>query len=186
MLYEEFATEMRLQFNRHNDAAESLGKKAKELMTISGVILILLMGFNQFIFDVNDESTPLLPYVLFFISIILMLITVGFCVWANSVEFQKNPILGKNLQKNGKLDLDIFNSWVKAKKEDFFEALTEAYVECLVQAENVIESKAKKVSIANYIFLVGLVLIPIIVVLIHYDLISDIVDGLLTYLKIQQ
>ena len=42
----EFLDEMRLEFDRRTIALGDLNKKAKNLMTIAGIISALLLGFN--------------------------------------------------------------------------------------------------------------------------------------------
>ena len=179
-MYKEFCEELRLQFVRHNDAVESLEKKSKDLITVSGIIATLLMAFGKFIFDFDSsiENIQSISVILFVVSMVLLLITIGICLWANRLYFQKNPFIGKNLIKNDKLIPEIYKSWVKSKKEDFYEALSEEYALCLKQAETVIKKKAFRVTIASFIFPTALVLIPGILISAKWDLFSQVFSSL--------
>ena len=154
------------------DIVASLEKKAQNLIIVSGIIATLLMTFGKFIFDsdISIENVSEISIILFVISILLLLITIGFCWWANRLYSQKNPFLGKKLLKDDKLDPKIYESWVKSKNEDFYEVLSEEYALCLKQAEIVMDKKVFRLLIANITFPLSLILIAVTVLSSRWDL----------------
>lgn len=156
----EFIEELRLEYERRERASESLTKKTKDLMSVSGIIAVLIMGFyGSFIepteLQIDNWFNALL------ISECLMLLTVIVCTWSNKVEFQQTILLGSNLTKDSKTDFDTIKSWTKATKEKYYEAIIDEYVQSLKNAEEETARKATRLTIAIYIFTSGLILFPI-------------------------
>ena len=94
-----------------------------------------------------------------------MLFTVILCIWSNKVEFQQTIFLGSNLTKDSKTNFAIIKSWIKATKENYYEAIIDEYVKCLKKAEEDIARKATRLTVAICIFISGLILFPIILIL---------------------
>lgn len=161
LLNKEFLEEMRLEFGRRETASESLTKKATNLMTIAGIISALLLGFYTSLLELEKNIFSDWLHGIW-ISVILLITTVGLCVILNKVEFQKTPFLGtKFLDKSGSIDLKIFDSWINASEKDYYETLGVEYIRCLVQAENVIETKSRWLTISITLFLIGLISVPV-------------------------
>lgn len=160
----EFIEELRLEYERRERASESLTKKTKDLMMVSGIIAALIMGFyGSFAKPTEFQIDNWLN--VFLISEGLMLLTVILCIWSNKVEFQQTVLLGSNLTKGSKTDFDIIKSWIKATKENYYEAIIDEYVKCLRKAEEEIARKATRLTAAICIFMGGLILFPIILVI---------------------
>ena len=156
LLKKEFLEEMRLEFSRREMASESLTKKTTNLMTIAGIISAVLLGLYTPPLEIKTDTLDWSDGI--WGSVALLIITAGLCVVLNNVEFQKTPFLGKKfLDKSGNIDLKIVKSWTNASEEDYYEILSEEYIKCLIQAEDVIETKSKKVMILTILFLIGLV-----------------------------
>ena len=184
MMYKEFCEELRLQFIRHNNAVESLEKKAKDLITVSGLIATLLMGFGKFIFEgeLDLGNLPILPVFLFVVTMILLISTVGISFWANRVEFQRNPFIASLLIENGKLKLNVYESWTEANEKKFYKALSEEYALCLQQAETVIRKKAFRITISSITFPIALGLIPVIMFTAKLELFVEVFSSIIGYL----
>ncbi len=114
MLNKEFLEELRLEFSRRDLASESLTKKATNLMTIAGIISALLLGLYTSLLELEESVFSNWLHGIW-ISVVLLIITVGLCVILNKVEFQKTPFLGKKfLNKTGNINLKTLNSWIHA------------------------------------------------------------------------
>lgn len=110
LLNKEFLEEMRSEFCRRETASESLAKKATNLMTIAGIISALVLGFYTSLLELEKNIFSDWVHGIW-ISVTLLIITVGLCVVLNKVEFQKTPFLGKKfLDKSGNVDLKILSS----------------------------------------------------------------------------
>ncbi|MCY4490828.1 MAG: hypothetical protein OXC46_05110 [Thaumarchaeota archaeon] len=156
----EFIEELRLEYERRVRASESLTKKTKDLMRVSGIIAVLIMGFyGLFIkpaeFQIGDWFNLLL------ISEVLMVITVIMCTRSNNVELQQTILLGSKLTKDSKTDFDVIESWTEATKDDYYKAIIDEYVKSLKNAEDEAERKATRLTMAIHIFRIGLALLPL-------------------------
>ena len=160
----EFIEELRLEYEGRERASENLTKKTKDLMMVSGIIAALIMGFyGSFVKPTEFQIDNWLNVLL--ISESLMLFTVILCIWSNKVEFQQTIFLGSNLTKDSKTNFAIIKSWIKATKENYYEAIIDEYVKCLKKAEEDIARKATRLTVAICIFISGLILFPIILIL---------------------
>ena len=160
----EFIEELRLEYERRERASESLPKKTKDLMMVSGIIAALIMGFyGSFVKPTEFQIDNLLNVLL--ISEGLMLFTVILCIWSNKVEFQQTVLLGSKLTKDSKTNFNIIKSWIKTTKENYYDAIIDKYVKCLQQAEERIASKATRLTVAICIFTCGLILFPIMLII---------------------
>ena len=142
-------------------ASENLTKKATNLMTIAGIISALFLGLYTTLLE--QEKIIFSDWLHgIWISVGLLIFTVGLCVVLNKVEFQKTPILGTNfLDRNGEIDLQKLKSWMDASEKDYYEILSDEYIQCLIQAECVIETKSKSLSFSITLFLIGLISAPV-------------------------
>lgn len=157
----EFLEEMRLEFNRRDMASESLTKKATNLMTIAGILSALLLGLYTSLLELEKNIFSDWLHGIW-ISVTLLIFTVGLCVVLNKVEFQKTPFLGKKfLDKSGNVNLKTLSSWLHAPEKDYYEILCEEYIQCLSQAEDVIGTKSKWLTISITLFLLGLISAPV-------------------------
>ena len=158
ILKREFLEEMRLEFSRRKMTSESLTKKATNLMTIAGIISAILLGLYT---PLLELETDIFFGWLHWVSVALLIITVGLCVVLNRVELQRTPFLGKKfLDKSGNVDLETIKSWTNASEKDYYEILCEEYIKCLTQSEDIIKTKSKWLTISIVLFLIGLVSIP--------------------------
>ena len=162
LLKREFLEEMRLEFSRREMASESLTKKTTNLMTIAGIISAVLLGLYTPPLEIKTDTLDWLDGI--WVSVILLITTVGVCIVLNKVEPQRTIFLGKKfLDRSGNIDLKIVKSWTNASEEDYYEILSEEYIKCLTQAEDVIETKSKLLTISIILFLTGLVSAPVFV-----------------------
>ena len=121
-LQEEFLEEMRLEYDRRNQASESLIKKANNLMTVSGIIATLIMGLYGSSYDAEGFQI-FEPQSLILVSMVMMIVTVFYCVVSNRVEFQRTIFLGKNFLEHSMTSSKIIKSWTNSTRDDYHEAL---------------------------------------------------------------
>ncbi|RNJ78759.1 MAG: hypothetical protein EB829_03530, partial [Nitrosopumilus sp. H8] len=87
------------------------------------------------------------------------------CIFANRVEFSMQPVLGKNLIKNNRLDDKLFKSWTELPVQTYYKEMAEIYAKCLKEGEGVIRKKVKKLNLPIVAFVSGIVWMPIAVIL---------------------
>ena len=160
----EFIEELRLEYERRERASESLAKKTKDLLTISGIIATLMVGFYGSFTNLTEFQIDSWTSLSLF-SVILMLLTVILCIWSNRVGFRQTVLLGSNLTKGSKTDFGIIKSWTKATKGDYYEAIIDEYVKCLKNAEEEIEHKATRLTVAMSVFTIGLAPLPALLII---------------------
>ncbi len=154
---EEFIEELRLEYERREKASESLTKKTKDMMMVSGIIATVMIGFYGSLAAPEgfqlDSSLNLLA-----IGSLLMFLTIIICIYSNGAESQQTVLLGTHMMKGSKTDFGVIKSWTESAKEDYHEAIIDEYVKCLKSAEDEIKSKARLLNMINFIFFIGLVL----------------------------
>ena len=158
-MYKGFCEQVQLQFQRHMDAVDSLGKKSRDLMTVSGIITTILVGLYGQVF--MTISLPLPYSISISIGVFLMIATVVICVVTNRIEFKRNPFLGEKLLDGDQLN-HVFKSWIELTEMEYYMALIEEYTKCLKEGEKTIEKKAVWLNISIILFVSGLVLISLI------------------------
>ena len=158
----EFFEELRLEFDRRAKMLDSLTKKTTNLMITAGVVSAILFGFQTLPLEFEqDKMNSIWPH-LILISISLLLGSIILCVGLNSAERQNTLFLGKNfLNKSNKVDLEIMKEWTTVTADEYYEELSEIYIECLIQSESVIKSRSTLLTYSILFFLGGLVSVPI-------------------------
>ena len=158
----EFLDEMRLEYDRCENASDNLTKKATNLMIIAGVVSAILFGFNTPSLEFGQDKMIFSWLHLIWISVGLLITSIILCVILNNVEIQETPFAGeKFLDGSGKIDLKIMRYWTSLYADRYYKELSEEYIECLIQSESVIESKSKLLSYSVKFFLSGLISAPI-------------------------
>ena len=155
-MHSAFLEELKLEYWRRERAAESLTKKTKDLMVVSGIVAALIMALPGSIF--NHAGLDLSIWLTF--AVWLMIATIAQCVRLNRVEFQQTVLLGSHMTKGSMTDFDKIRTWTEATKEDYDEAIIDEYVKCIRSAERAIESKSTGLARCAATFLAGLLLLP--------------------------
>lgn len=161
----EFLDELRNQFARLIESKSQLDNKAGAMITMSGMISTLLMGFGVFLLrSINHD------FVLFFwlfavliIGIILVITTISLAVWSYKLRDQWYPIGSDLFFTCNKLDWKEINAYMKATDDDFQLRMIADYLDSIKDVEQHIEDKGRLIKLSQWFFLTGIFTIPLIV-----------------------
>lgn len=162
----EFFEELKDALDLEMSNRSKLDQKANGLITMSGMIATLLMGFGIFLLRFLHPKYDLTIYVLgiLVLGIILMLSTIILSLLSYGLKSYIAP-LGHGIFFNGEIyNEEMVNKFRKAKPEIFYKRMMEEYLVSIKHSSEINKGKAMKLSLAQWIFLGGVAIIPIIVI----------------------
>lgn len=163
-----FLNELTKQFDRLLDAKSKLDNKSVSMITISGVVSTLLMGFGVFLLrSVNPQFTLYFwMFLVLVIGILLVIITIGLSIWSYRLRDQVYPTGSDMYFSGNNLNWKEINPMRNATDNDFELRMIVDYLDCLKDVETHIDEKGKFVKISQWTFLSGVITIPIIITML--------------------
>ena len=158
----EFLEEMKLEYDRRNLASDSLARKTRDLMTVSVIMITGITAFYGHMWSIVGEKGDWLHLPL--ISICLLGASALMCVRSNGKEFQRTVFLGDKMTECSKIRKDMVESWTDASEGNFYASLTEEYLLCLKNTEDILRKKASSLTKSIILFVVGWTAFPVLVV----------------------
>lgn len=158
MMDEKFLEEMKLEYDRCLKRSEDLTKKSSILMSISGLLITLMIGFY------HPQTDSLFTV----ISAGAMILTVVLCVYSNLSTFLPS-VIGKKFVTGGKTDLEKVYKWINLEQEKYYHDLIGEYARRIDSAKSSNDLKFNLFVKANMTFLSGLVIfaVPMLAQLLH-------------------
>jgi hypothetical protein len=164
MLEEEFFQEIREAYTKEHEIRSNLDDKANNMMSVSGTIATLFMGFGSFLLQ-NIPMTKLVivvpAFIILMIEIILTTITIRYSMNAFKIRGYYYPVTYNAFFKNGKYDPMVVKLFITAEKDSFYQHFIGEYLTGI--RTNVAHNldKSKKIGFAQRLFLFALAMIPI-------------------------
>lgn len=160
----EFLNELRIQFDRLLKTKEKLDGKAVGMITMSGLVSALLMGFGTILLRSIDPSFKYFQCIIIvlFIGVLLMITTIILSVMAYKSRDQWYP-LGSDKFYDKNYNTKAINSYRNAEEKLFHLRMIRDYIFSMKDTEKLIDSKGKWIKTSQWVFLAGIGTIPVIV-----------------------
>lgn len=166
MVSDTFIEELRLQCERNIQVKERLDNKTNNIITISGMIATLFMGFGVFLLEHVDYMKY--PNIVLYASIVLMAevvltaITVICSVYVYNLKTYTHPINYGTIYKisNGKPD-EIIEQFKNASDDEIKDAFVINYMESIKSYEEQNNEKTNDISVAQVTLFLSICMIPI-------------------------
>jgi len=150
MANEKILEEMKLEYDRCIKRSGDLTKKSSILMSISGLLITLMIGFYQL------QTDSLLSI----FSASMMIVTVIFCVYSNLKDFLPY-VLGKKIVTNGRTDFEKVNKWINLEQKKYYHDMIGEYAQRIDSAKRSNDLKLILFAIANVTFVSGLIMFAV-------------------------
>jgi len=166
-----FVEALKAEYNAQFELKNSLEAKSGQLITVCGIVIPLLFGFSSLLVDKSFNKQVLL----FSLEVVLVIIitleaaSIFLSVWALRIQIYRHAFLPNAFfteDKKGRL-IDLVekevNEFGKKDSEEIYDILIKEFL--LSNKENLYQNdiKATKIQIAQYLFLIGLAMVPILV-----------------------
>ncbi len=164
--------ELREQVYHHDTVLEGQNGRAKSLLAVSAVLLgimgISLGNFAGFVHEnyvVSVDEPETLPIQAIVATMILgmaglagAMISMIFSVRALYVSRINQPIMSKNFGKDGNVDSDMLDAWIKLPEREAYTELIKSCVSALHSREENIARIGARAGVAQSSLLAGLIL----------------------------
>lgn len=169
-----FLNELRTQFDRLLKTKENLDKKATGMITMSGLVSALLMGFGTILLRSIDPSFKYFQcmLVVLLFGVLLMVITIILSVMAYKTRDQWYP-LGSDKFYDKDFVPKAIDSYRKAEENIYNLRMIRDYIFSMNDTEKIIESKGKWLKVSQWAFLAGIGTISLIVLAIILAMIEN-------------
>lgn len=159
----EFFQEIKDQYSRSIESRNNLDSKANNIITMSGTIVTLLMGFGTFILKDIKLEYAFLHHAIFAlaIGIVLMIIGIVFSVLAYRVKTKLYPVGYKVFYPDGKYNKTIVDKFRNSTEKEFYARIIEEYLASIKSNMELNSKKSKMVKISQWLFLAGISTVPI-------------------------
>ena len=167
---EEFVAELKDAYTKELDIKSKLDTKSNSMISMSGTIATLFMGFGAFL--IKDIPTSKLEIIIpatiiLMAEVILTTLTIRYSIAAYKLREYYYPLThDKFIDKEDKYNVEMIETFQNATKKEFNEHLIKEYLKGI--KSNVIQNndKSNKINIAQKFFLIALSLIPVFSLLI--------------------
>jgi hypothetical protein len=161
LFFRELKDEYSAQFELNN----ALEAKSGQLIMVCGIVIPLLFGFSSFLIDRIDNNNAFVLYLQIVLVVILAIITssIFFSVWTLKIQLYKHAFLPYAFYIDGKLNQAMIKKFGEKDVEETYYLMIEKYLEANKQNLKLNKKKARKIQLAQYLFLIGLAFIPILV-----------------------
>lgn len=176
----EFFQELKDQYSRLLENRTNLDSKANNVITMSGTIVTLLMGFGLFIIKSIKLEYAYLYHAIFFLisGIVLLIAGIIFSTLAYRIQPMSFPLGHKAFFTCNEYDSKKTEDFRNAEDDVFYKRMIEEYLVSIKENTEINASKAIKIKISHWLFVSGIITIPIIVaILIHAMLTSNMIAG---------
>lgn len=153
--------EMQREFRIHDDANESLEKKAQNLMIASALVATLFATVTV----AGDAGLQLwaLEWYAPIVPVSGTVVAIGLCMRVNRASDHRVPIKGGRLLCHGELDEKVYEDLVSGE-ERYYRLRIEEYALALVEMESTNKKKARNLDYAYVAFAASVALqVPVLV-----------------------
>ncbi len=167
MTEKDFLDELRIQFDRLLKTKSNLDSKATGMITMSGLVSTLLMGFGTLLLRSIKPDFQYFNCIFWVLlgGISLMIITIILSVLAYKSRDQWYPLGSDKFYKNNNYEKDDIDSY--RKKDEFYNLrMIKDYIFSINDAEKIIDNKGSWIKRSQWAFLIGIGSIPFIIVLV--------------------
>ena len=177
-----FVQELRDQYSKEFQIKASHDQKASTMMTMSGTTTILLGGFGAFLLgNINAEHSPFIWAAVITLIVEIVFMTATIIISARSYRlrnyryayshdlFVKKKDTHKDVSDdNVEFDDENINKFRNADKYAFNTNLIKEYAKGILQNSENNTKKANTIEKAQWLFLIGIAIIPIFVGLLAF------------------
>ena len=170
----EFFDELKAALDLEMSNRTKLDQKANGLITMSGMIATLLMGFGIFLlrflrpeFEYTNHIIGILV-----LGIVLMLSTIIISLLSYGLKSYIAPLGHEIFFEGENYKEEIVNKFRKSKLETLYKRMMEEYLVSIKHSSEINKGKAMKLNLAQWIFLGGVAIIPIIIIIIVLSMLS--------------
>ena len=175
-----FLQELKAAYNDVLDQRKNLDSKASSVIATSSTISSLLFGFGAFILTKIDPAYSLLlpASVTLIFAVVVNIASVFFSLRAFKTEgyyyvmthdifFQKQQNTKMDV-KNESFNEDVIEQFKKASSIEFEDLMIHDYLKCNLFNTKHNASKVKKLTVAQTLLLIGILLVPLLLVILFH------------------
>lgn len=162
-----FLQELKDQYNAQFERSDALEAKTGQLITVCGIFIPLLFGFSSVVIDRADNNdTMALPLAaLVVVSLSLAVACIFFCAWALRIRDYQHVVPSESFFDNQrKLNKQEITKFVEQEEEAYYDKMIEDYLLSTDENFKTNDEKGGKVRIAQFMFLGGLAIVPILLI----------------------
>lgn len=166
LVSKEFVDELRFQFERYVQVKERLDTKANNIISMSGTISTLFMGFGVFLLQNVDFKTyctlATLASMLLIIEVSLTVVTVFFAFRSYRQRTYTHPISYENFYDvNSTTPNSILNQFKEADPDAINDRFADNYLECIKSYEEQNNEQNGWIDRSRKTFIASLGIIPL-------------------------
>ncbi|MDA7960701.1 MAG: hypothetical protein MPJ08_08250 [Nitrosopumilus sp.] len=166
-MHREYMEEIRIQFDRVNDANDGITRRVVQIMSFIGIIMAVAAGLSMI------GHTDLGPVqIVGVVGTIFMIAALVVCSMIIKIRKTPMPIISKNLINAEKLpdvesiedaeydDLelsDAYYAWTSSDRTNYYESMSRAYLICIHTSESVNRKISKWFNLVRGLFISGVV-----------------------------
>ena len=172
LIGEELALELEKSYEKEFANSLELDSKATSMITMSGTIATLFMGFGTFFLrDIpSDKLEILLPAAsMLVIEIILITLTIIYSVKAYRIKgkpYFSSMTLKQFLDNDGNVNKKLLENYVSKTKDAFFKDMIDDYLIGTFENSRINEEKRNKIVRSQLLFNIALIVLPLFAFLI--------------------
>lgn len=172
MPIEDLNKELRSQLERLIALKDRLDSKANNMITMSGTIATLFMGFGVFLLsDVDIEKNLCLSIfagLILSAEVILTIFTIKYSLDSYKLRDYYHPIGYKAFydEDNDRVDEDVLNDFAQRNTVEIENHLAKEYVKSIKSYEQQNKKQTIGINLAQRSFLIAIILIPIFAVVL--------------------
>src|SRR5712691_1671907 len=162
--------ELRLAYNNVLDLRKHLDNKASTMIATSGTISSLLFGFGTFTLTKIDYTYPFLfwAYLSLIAAVVVTVASALISLWAFKTEEYKYAMSHSRFFRKDEFNEEVISGYQNARPEAFQRTLVHDYLKCNFINSKYNNCKVKKMTIAQILLLIGILLIPIILIILFH------------------
>ena len=158
-----FFQELKDEYNAQFALSDALEGKSGQLITVGGIFIPLVFGFSSLLVGKTglDFNLALSLQILMVISLSLAVASIFFSVRALRIQFYRHSLLPHSFYtEDGKLNQREINQFGAQDVDDFYHEMIEEYLESNKYNLERNDKKARKIAIAESLFLIALAIVP--------------------------
>lgn len=170
MAGEDLLNELKLQFDRELDIKTKLDAKASGVITMSGAVTTVFMGFGAFILRDLQTASWVTGVCIGLLIGAAVLTTIGIYLSSRAYRLRDYhyPLKHKTFYdpNTEELNASIVQQFIQVPKSTFEEHMVNSYLECNRRNSDQNSEKASLINDAQNLYILALALIPVFVLVV--------------------
>lgn len=173
---EAFFKEIKDQYSRVLATRSSLDSKASSLITMSGMIATLLMGFGILLFKIINPEYEyyFVPIIILPIGVGLIILSIFFGISSYKINKKRYPIGRQTyLSDDNVYDEEMIDRFLKSPPRKFYKIKIKDYLSSIKLNSEINSTKVTLVQFGQWVFTIGVSTTIILILILIHAVISE-------------